>query len=113
MFLLCVLNSAEYGSSSLFYSSVTAQLIPESLRLLSDLYFHFSQFLFLLVNRLAAAFSISWRWEVLVVLHSSQELQKSSCDDLKDESNIQGFKLKKDLVCSNTVETTLFHHFTI
>ena len=50
MFVVCVLNSAEYGSSSLFYSSVTAQLLPESLRLLLDLYFHL--FFFLLVNRL-------------------------------------------------------------
>lgn len=65
MFLVCVLNSAEYGSSSLFYSSVTAQLLPESLRLLLDLYFHL--FFFLLVNRLKAAVCISFQLIVLLV----------------------------------------------
>ena len=41
MLVLCRLNCAEYGSSSLFYSSVAAQLLPESLRLLLDLDFLF------------------------------------------------------------------------
>ena len=69
MFVVCVLNSAEYGSSSLFYSSVTAQLLPESLRLLLDLYFHL--FFFLLVNRLKAAVCNSWSWEVFFVVFDS------------------------------------------
>ena len=45
MLRVCILNCAEYGSSSLFYSSVTAQLLPESLRLLWCVVFALKVFL--------------------------------------------------------------------
>ena len=106
MFVVCVLNSAEYGSSSLFYSSVTAQLLPESLRLLLDLYSHL--FFFLLVNRLKAAVCNSWSWEVFFAVVFSvwffdywNKLQKCSCDGFKDGSSFLALHRKEGLILNS------------
>ena len=112
--MVCVLNSAEYGSSSLFYSSVTAQLLPESLRLLLDLYFHL--FFFLLVNRLKAAVCISCSWEVFFVvvfvfdsLITGMNYGNIAVMVSRTDHRLRLCRDKRDLFYTPKVEKTLFH----